>query len=209
MDTYELESTQNEICDEDVAAAIKDLKLNLTLSADDLHRIYSAACRQAQARVASAMRVRDAMTRDVLSINKFDDISRAVKLLAEKSISGLPVVDRENRVVGIISEADVVSMVGPRRAHTFKELLRSVVGHPLPERKMGHLVGDIMTSPAVTVFSDTEISEAVRLMDGRRIRRLPVVDKDQRLIGLISRSDIVKAMGRKLCEAEQTGTKAP
>ena len=201
MDTYELESTQNEICDEDVAAAVKDLKLNLSLSADDLQRIYAVASRHAQARCASAMRVQDAMTRDVLSLNKFDDISHAVKLLAEKNISGLPVVDRENRLVGIISEADVVSMVGSRKAHTFKEILRSIVGHPLPERKMGHLVGDIMTSPAITVHLDTEISEAVRLMDGRRIRRLPVVDKDLRLVGLISRSDIVKAMGKKLSGA--------
>ncbi|MBP1746569.1 MAG: domain containing rane protein, partial [Deltaproteobacteria bacterium] len=71
---------------------------------------------------------------------------------------------------------------------------------------MGHLVGDIMTSPAVTVFPDSEISEAVRLMDSRRIRRLLVVDKDERLIGLISRSDIVKAMGRKLSETGQAGT---
>ncbi len=200
MDIYELESAQNEICDEDVAAAIKDLRLGLTLSAGDLLKIYAVACRHAQARCASSMRVRDAMTKDVISLNKFDDIGQAVRLLAEKNISGLPVVDRENRIVGIVSEADVVSMVGSRRAHTFKEILRSIVGHPLPERKMGHLVGDIMTSPAITVLADTEISEAVRLMDGRRIRRLPVVDKDERLVGLISRSDIVKAMGRKLSE---------
>ena len=201
MDDYDLECLLNEICDEDVEDAAREMKLGLTLTADDLQKIYSIACRHAQARVASAMRVRDAMTRDVLSVSKYDDISNAVRLLAEKNISGLPVVDRENRVVGIVSEADVVSMVGSRRAHTFKELLRSIVGHPLPERKIGHLVGDIMTSPAITVFSDTEISEAVRLMDSRRIRRLPVVDKDQRLVGLISRSDIVKAMGRRLTEA--------
>jgi len=200
MDTYDLESTQREICDEDVTAAIKDLKLSVTLTADDLHKIFAGACMHAQSRCASAMRVSDAMSRDVLAVNKFDDINLAVKLLAEKSISGLPVVDRENRVVGIISEADVVSMVGSRRAHTFKDLMRSVVGHPLPERKMGHVVGDIMTSPAITVLPDAEISEAVRLMDGRRIRRLPVVDKDQRLVGLISRSDIVKAIGKKLSD---------
>jgi CBS domain-containing membrane protein len=206
MDDYTLESTQNEICDEDVAAAVSELKLNLTLSADELRRIYTGACRHAQARCASAMRVRDAMTRDVLSVGKFDDISHAVKLLAEKSISGLPVVDKENRVVGMLSEADVVSMVGSRRAHTFKEILRSIVGHPLPERKIGHFVGDIMTSPAITVYPDTEISEAVRLMDARRIRRLPVVDKDDRLAGLISRSDIVRAMGRKLSEVDRSSS---
>ncbi|OGW32031.1 MAG: hypothetical protein A2X59_05585 [Nitrospirae bacterium GWC2_42_7] len=147
------------------------------------------------------MRVMDAMTRDIIAVGKFEDINNAVKLLAEKNISGLPVVDKDNKVVGIISEADVVSMVGSRRAHTFKEILGSIVGYPLPERKKGHIVGDIMTSPAVTVYPDAEISEAVRLMDAHRIRRLIVVDNDQRLVGLLSRSDIVKAMGRKIAEA--------
>jgi len=203
METYDLESTHNEICDEDMAAAVKDLKLNITLAADDLQRIFASACRHAQARCASAMHVRDAMTRDVLSVSRFDDISHTEKLPAKKNISGLPVVDRGNHLVGITSEADVVSLVGSRRAHTCKELLRSVVGHPLPERKIGHLVGDIMTLPASTVNLITEISEAVRLMDGRRMRRLPVVDKEQRLVGLISRSNIVKAMGKKLLAADQ------
>lgn len=203
MDTFELESKENVICDSDVVAALKDLKLNLTITADNLQKIYNAAWRHSQARCASAMCVRDAMTRGVIAVGKFENINNAVKLLAEKNISGLPVVDKDNRVVGIISEADVVSMVGSRRAHTFKEVLGSIVGYPLPERKIGHQVGDIMTSPVVTVHPDAEISEAVRLMDGHRIRRLIVVDKDQRLVGLISRSDIVKAMGRKIAEAGQ------
>lgn len=204
MDTYKLESLSNDVSDEDVAAAVKELKLNVSLTACDLQNIFAAACRQARSRCASSMRVRDAMTKDTISVNKFDDIALAVTILAEKGISGLPVIDRENRVVGIISEADVVSMVGSRKEHTFKELLRSIVGHPLPERKVGHIIGDIMTSPAVTVTGDTEISDAVRLMDSKRIRRLPVVDKEQRLIGIMSRSDIVKAMGRKLSDAGDT-----
>jgi len=203
MDSHEFEYLQDDICDEDVAAAVKELKLSISLSAGDLQNIYAVAYRHAQARFASAMHVRDAMTRNVFSLNKFDDIGRAVRVLSERNISGIPVVDRENRVVGIVSEADVVSMVGSRRSHTFKEILRSMVGHPLPERKMGHLVGDIMTSPAISVTPDTKISEAVRLMDGRRIRRLPVVDKDERLVGLISRSDIVRTMGKKLSEEGQ------
>lgn len=198
MDTQNMENIWVEIRDEDVTAVVRELKLNLNLSAENLQKIWAGACRHAQARRASFLLVRDAMTREVLAVSKFDEITHAVKILADRNISGLPVVDRENRVVGIISEADVVSMVGSSRAHTFKELLKSVIGHPLPERKMGHLVGDIMTSPAVTVNADMEISEAVRLMDARRIRRLPVVDRDGRLVGLISRSDIVKAIGSKI-----------
>ncbi|MDA8079824.1 MAG: CBS domain-containing protein [Nitrospiraceae bacterium] len=200
MESYELEALQKVISDEDVAAALKEAKVSATLTAEDLQKIYASACRHAQTRVASKMCVRDAMTRDVLAVNKFEEITHAVRILAEKNVSGLPVVDRENRVVGIISEADVVSMVGTARNHTFRDFVRHLLGHPLPERKMGTLVGDIMTSPAVTIQPDAEVSEAVRIMDMRRIRRLPVVDKNQRLVGLISRSDIVKAMGRRLSD---------
>ena len=206
MENYDLKITQSNICDEDVKAAIKDLKLSLTLSVDNLQQIYTGACRHAQARCASTMHVRDAMTQNVISVSKFDDISNVVMLLAENNISGLPVIDKENRVVGMISEADVVSMMGSRKAHTFKELLRSIVGCPLPERKIGHIVGDVMTSPVITVHPNDEISEAVRVMDGHRIRRLPVVDKVKRLVGLISRSDIVKAMGKKLSEEQYEAT---
>lgn len=198
MANNDIKNIYKKFCDEDVAAAITELKLNINLSAEDLKNIYSCADRHAQVRVSLKLCVRDAMTQDVLSVNKFDDITHVVKLLAEKSISGLPVIDKEYRVVGMISEADVVSTVGATRSHTFKDLLKHVLGHQFPERKIGHIVGDIMTSPAVTISDDAEISEAVSLMDEHRIRRLPVVDKNQKLVGLISRADIVKIMGARL-----------
>jgi CBS domain-containing protein len=144
------------------------------------------------------------MTRFVLSVNKFDDINRAVEIISGKNVSGLPVVDRENRVVGIISEADLVSMIAMsekadrKKSRTFADMLRHPFGEHVPERKMGHIVGDVMTSPARTIHPEAEMSEAVRVMDQYRIRRLPVVDKDQRLVGLITRADIVRVMGEKL-----------
>lgn len=198
MDNKDVKLIQKIICDEDIAAAIAELKLNLNISAEDLKAIYSCAYRHAQTRISLKLCVRDSMTQKVLSVSKFDDITLVVKLLAEKNISGLPVVDKENHVVGMISEADVVSTVGASRSHTFKDLLKHVLGHQFPEKKLGHIVGDIMTSPAITITDDAEISEAVRLMDERRIRRLPVVDKNQKLVGLISRADIVKTMGERL-----------
>ena len=201
MDNLDLENIQEEICDEDVQAALRETRLRIAISADELKRLYVSARSHAMVRMAANSRVRDAMTRDVLAVNKFDDISHAVKILAGKNISGLPVVDGEHHVVGMISEADVVSMMGSRKGHTFKDYLRHFLGHPLPERKIGHLVADIMSSPAITIYPDTEISEAVRIMDSHRIRRLPVVDREQRLVGLISRSDVVKTLGKKLPEA--------
>jgi CBS domain-containing protein len=148
--------------------------------------------------MGSEMLVQDVMTKDVLSISKYETIVHVANILSKKNISGLPVVDKENKVIGIITQADILSMVGVGKEHTFKDLLKYMLGEPLPERKMGDIVGDIMTSPAVTVRPDANIAEAVQIMDEKKIRRLTVVDDKKMLIGIITRADILKAVIRKL-----------
>ena len=144
--------------------------------------------------VLSEVFVQDVMTKEVVSILKYAGVNHAVMSLSENSVSGLPVVDRENRVIGIISEADILSMVGVGRSHTFRDILKHMLGEPLPERKMGDLVGDVMTSPAVTISPGATMSEAARVMDEKKVKRLPVVDEGGRLLGIISRADIVRVV---------------
>lgn len=144
------------------------------------------------------MLVRNVMTKDVISIPKFESIVHVANILSENNISGLPVVDKEKKVIGIITQADILSIVGVGREHTFKDLLKYMLGEPLPERRMGDLVGDIMTTPVITIKPDANIAEAVRIMDERKIRRLTVVDDKHMLIGIITRADILKAVIRKL-----------
>ncbi len=148
--------------------------------------------------VGFEMYVRDVMTKSVISISKYESIMNAANILTDKNISGLPVVDKENKVIGIITQADILSMVGVRREHTFKDLLKYMLGEPLPERRLGDHVGDIMTSPALTIKPDTNIAEAVKIMDEKRIRRLTVVDDRSQLIGILTRADILKAVIQKL-----------
>jgi len=142
--------------------------------------------------------VQDVMTRDVISIPKYESIMHVANILSERNISGLPVVDKENKVIGIITQADILSIVGMRKEHTFKDLLKHMLGEPLPERRMGDIVGDIMTSPAVTIKPNANIAEAAQLMDEKKIRRLLVVDENHKLVGIISRTDILKAVIKKL-----------
>jgi len=151
------------------------------------------------------MLVRDVMTRNVLSISKFEGIMTVANILTEKNISGLPVVDKENKVIGIITQADILSMVGVSREHTFKDLFRYMLGERLPERRLGDLVGDIMTTPALTIKPDTNIAEAVKIMDEKRIRRLTVVDEQHKLIGILTRADILKAVINKLKDDRAKG----
>jgi CBS domain-containing protein len=154
--------------------------------------------RHIQSTIGFEMHVQDVMTKDVLSITKYESIMQVADILTEKNISGLPVVDKENKVLGIITQADILSMVGVGREHTFKDLLKYMLGEALPERRIGDHVGDIMTSPAVTIRPDANIAEAVRIMDEKRIRRLTVVDDKNMLIGIITRADILKAVIKKL-----------
>ncbi|MFA5846103.1 MAG: CBS domain-containing protein [Thermodesulfovibrionales bacterium] len=142
--------------------------------------------------------VQDVMSKDVISIQKYESIRHVADILSEKNISGLPVVDKEKKVIGIITQADILSMLGMRKGHTFKDLLKHMMGEQLPERKIGDLVGDIMTSPAATIKPHANIAEAAQIMDEKKIRRLAVVDGQNRLVGIISRADILKAVLRKL-----------
>lgn len=144
------------------------------------------------------MHVKDVMTTGVISVQKYESIMHVASILSEKSISGLPVVDKENKVLGIITQADILSIVGVRRENTFKDLLKHMLGEPLPERRMGSIVGDIMTCPVVTISPDANIAEAAQVMDEKKIRRLLVVDDKNMLVGIISRADILKAVIKKL-----------
>jgi CBS domain-containing protein len=151
-------------------------------------------------RMGLEMFVRDVMTTNVISVTKYENIMHVANILTEKNISGLPVVDKEGSVIGIITQADILSMVGVGREHTFKDLLKYMLGEKLPERRVGHFVGDIMTSPALTISPDANVAEAVRIMEEKRIRRVTVVNEKNELLGIITRADILKAVINKLKE---------
>ncbi len=185
-----------EISEEDLRAALIEIKTYVDIPEEDLRKIYAIALRHAQERVALKMSVNDVMTRDVIAIAKSADINEAARLLSENRISGMPVVDKENMVLGVISEADILSLAGMKEGHTFKDIMRHILGEPLPERRKGNIVGDIMSSPAITTRPDADIRDVAKILDDKRIKRLPVVDGRNRLIGIISRADIVRAMRR-------------
>jgi CBS domain-containing protein len=142
--------------------------------------------------------VQDVMTKGVISISKYEPVMQVADILMEKNISGLPVVDKDKKVLGIITQADILSMIGVRREHTFKDLLKHILGEPLHERRMGDTVGDIMTAPALTIKPDANIAEAVKIMEEKKIRRLTVVDEKGILLGIITRADILKAVINKI-----------
>jgi len=185
-----------EISEDDLRAALREIKTYVDVTEEDLKKIYAIALRNAQERIARSIPVNNVMTRDVVSIHTHSDIHEAAMLLSEHRVSGLPVVNEGGVVVGVVTEADILSMTGIREGHTFKDILRHLLGEPLPQRRKGSKVGEIMSSPAITTGPDADIRDVARILDDRRIKRLPVVDEKNRLVGIISRADIVRAMRR-------------
>jgi CBS-domain-containing membrane protein len=181
--------------DEDFRAALRDLRTYVDISIEDVKKICSLAIKHARERIARSVPVSDVMTRKVVVVSKHADLHEVSRILSENRISGVPVVDNENCVIGVISEADVLAMTGIGRGHSVKDLIRHLLGEPLPKREEGHRVENFMSSPAITTGPDKDIREAAAILDEKDIKRLPVVDDKQRLVGIISRGDIVRAMG--------------
>ncbi len=190
MQELELES-------EDLQAALKELHQYVDITEEDLRKIFEIALKHAKERIELKIHVSDVMTKDVITAKKNADIHETAKLLSENNISGLPVIDEQDHVIGIVTEADILYMAGMKCGHTFKDILMHILGEPMSGRKNGGTVEDVMTSPAITTKPDADIREVARILDEKRIKRLPVVDEDNKLIGIISRANIVRFMGKQ------------
>nr|WP_079198515.1 CBS domain-containing protein [Streptomyces sp. CB03911] len=136
--------------------------------------------------------VRDVMTRDVVRVVPETGFRAIVELLQEYGITAVPVVDEDDRPVGIVSEADLL------RTQSAQEDPTGLRPPPAegPDTAGAATAQQLMTGPAVCVEPGSTVVAAARLMSGRHIKRLPVVDEDGRLAGLVSRGDLLKVFLR-------------
>jgi CBS domain-containing membrane protein len=191
------EKETTELVGEDLQSALREMKTYVDVTEEDLKKIYEIALRHARQRTASQIQVKEVMIVDVVAVKPEVDLHQAAQLLSDHRISGMPVVDSENRVIGVISEADLLVLAGMKKGHTFQDVLRKIVGEPVRVRSAsGDRVGDVMSTPALTIRPEESIGRAAALMNERRIKRLPVVDTEGRMVGIVSRADIVRAIGK-------------
>jgi CBS-domain-containing membrane protein len=141
-------------------------------------------------------RVRDVMTTDVWTVDREAPFKQVAELLAERRISALPVLDGDGRVVGIVSEADLLLKEefpeGPAGGGLFEGRHRRAAR----AKAVGDTAAELMTSPAVTVGPDATVAEAARLLHRHGVKRLPVVDPAGPLLGIVSRADLLKVFLR-------------
>jgi CBS domain-containing protein len=145
---------------------------------------------------AAAMKLQDVMTTPVASVPPDRSLRTVAKELAERHISGMPVVDGDGEVVGVISAADLVSReagAAPRRTLLGRFSRR---GEPdATARRRTELVSEAMTTPAITMAPDRSVASAARTMLARGIHRIPVVEQGK-LVGIVTGTDLVRAFAR-------------
>jgi CBS domain-containing protein len=150
------------------------------------------------------MRVKDLMTKDVLTVRPSMPLKEAAAMLAEHRISGLPVIDDERRVLGVLSEGDILyKETGAKDKPGLIDRLLSVPPVGLDLKLAAKTVGEAMSAPALTVGPRRPVTEAASLMIDERVNRLPVIDDEERLIGIITRADLVRAFVRSDAEIEK------
>ena len=147
------------------------------------------------------MNASDVMTRDILSVRPDATVAEAIRTMLDNRISGLPVIDEAGRLVGILTEGDLLrrSETGTERQRArWLEILMGpgrLAGEYV--RTHGRRVEGIMTRDLVSVTPDTPLREVVELMERRRIKRVPVLDGDVP-VGILSRADLLRALAGAL-----------
>ncbi|MDX1691258.1 MAG: CBS domain-containing protein [Acidimicrobiia bacterium] len=139
------------------------------------------------------MRVRDIMTTDPMTVRPETLLKEAARIMVRNQISGLPVVDAAGDLVGIVTEGDFLRQEASRERPYRRSLLDALFGDEAPEPPAAESVGEVMTGELVTITPDATLGEAARVMAGRNVKRLPVLDADGELVGIISRADVVNA----------------
>ena len=155
------------------------------------------------------MKAADVMTRNVLTVGPEASVAQAIRLMLDNNVSGLPVVAADGKVVGILTEGDLL-----RRSETGTERHRSRwleilmgPGRAAGEyvKTHGRKVEEIMTTDLISVTGDTQLDEVVGVMERRRIKRVPVLDADA-LAGIVSRADLLRSLLQAL-DAQSSETR--
>ena len=197
-----------ELTDEDVSGAMREIPGYLDITPGDFRELYRLAFRQAVQRLTRGVKAADVMTREVVWVSVATPIAEVAEVMGKSGVSGLPVLDADARVAGVISERDFLDRLGVGEPKKFLNLLvrclktGACMAPPLGREH----AADLMSAPAVTVGPDTPVADIAALFAAKGINRAPVADAEGRLLGIISRADLVKAVFQKGCPCSEASS---
>ena len=185
-----------DISDDDILTAMKQIDGYLDISFGDFKELYHIACNHALKRLMQSVKARDIMTKKVVYVYKQTPSREVAEVMAKNSVSGIPVIDDGEQVVGIISENDFLSRMGKKEIKSFMNIIALCLGDKgcvaMPIRNQN--AEDIMTSPVITANEETPVFDIVNLFADKKINRVPILSQDKKLVGIVSREDALQTI---------------
>lgn len=184
-----------EISDDDIFEAMTQIPGYLDITPGDFKEVYLKAYQHALQRLTRSVHVKEVMTIEVAAVLRSTSIREVAELMARRRVSGVPVLNTDRSVAGVISERDFLRTMGGEQSATFMDVIADCLrgGKCLAAPMRIQCAEDIMTAPPVTVNPDTSVMEVANIMARQRINRVPVVDATGRLVGIASRADVVRS----------------
>jgi CBS-domain-containing membrane protein len=193
MRTEEL--TPLDISEQDVIEAMKAVEGYIDITPGDFKEVYQAAYALAVKRLLNTLKAGNIMSKTVVLLEQEMALVQAAALLAEKNISGAPVVNSDGKLVGVVSEKDFLREMGFGATPSFMQIATNCLNNKscMIGRLHNRTVGHIMTKPPITGAPEMSIGTISALFAERGINRLPIVDDDGRPVGVVTRTDLAHA----------------
>jgi CBS-domain-containing membrane protein len=184
------------ITDQDVLEAMKEIPGYLDITPSDFIAVYRIAFDHAVNRIKTAILAEHVMTRKVVSVLEDAPLLEIAVQMRDHDISGVPVLNEQGAVTGVISEKDFLSKMTEKKDPSFMQVLIQCLDESccLARSLKTLKARDIMSSPPVTVHKSLKLLDVANLMNRKNINRVPVCDDHNILVGIIARSDLVQAM---------------
>jgi len=184
---------------EDLESALKDMNAYIDVAKEDLEEIYNRASLHHMRRHMGEVICRDIMTRDVGTAEFGDELAAVWEMMRQRKLKGVPVVDRARRVIGIVTIVDFLKQVDktqqahPKILDRMRAFIRRTTGLTSDKPEV---VGEIMSAPVMTAREDTHIVSLIPLFSEHNIHHVPIVDKEGRVTGMVTQTDLSVALYR-------------
>jgi CBS-domain-containing membrane protein len=184
-----------DISEKDIIEAMKSLQGYVDITPGDFKQIYQTAHTMVIDRLLKTVTAATLMTKAVLLIEQTMSLVQAAKILAEKQVSGAPVVDNEKKIVGIVSEKDFLQEMGFGSNPSFMQ----IATHCLQDKSCmignlrGRTVADIMTKSPIVGSPEMTVNEISTTFTQQKINRLPIIGKNGLIVGIVTRTDLAHA----------------
>lgn len=188
------------ISEEDVIEGMRALEGYIDLTPHDFKSLYEKVYIFTRRRILRETRAADIMTQPVITVRETDTLEQLVRLLANHAISGAPVVNAQGKLTGVISEKDILCLMGRDPNSHIMRLIADSLFRPLclDAESRNIKVSGIMSTPPRYVEERTSLGEIISMFETKAINRLPVTDEEGRAVGIITRDDMITAISQRL-----------